>query len=95
MNALALGIVIVNWNTRDLLRECLRSVQDSDPSVTRRVIVVDNASADGSADMVSAEFPAVEVIAMAAIVASRPAIIWACGAGLPRLRPMCHVTPCC
>jgi GT2 family glycosyltransferase len=59
---LALGIVIVNWNTRDLLRECLRSVRDSDPSVARRVIVVDNASYDGSADMVRAEFPEVEVI---------------------------------
>src|SRR5258708_20216644 len=57
-----LGIVIVNWNTRDLLRDCLRSLEASDPSVTRRVIVVDNASADGSAEMVRKEFPAVEVI---------------------------------
>ena len=58
-----LGIVIVNWNTRDLLRECLKSVQDSDSSVSRRVIVVDNASTDGSAEMVRAEFPRVELIA--------------------------------
>src|SRR5438477_3420225 len=57
------GIVIVNWNTRDLLRECLRSLEAGDPSVSRRVIVVDNASSDGSADMVRAEFPSVEVIA--------------------------------
>src|SRR5258708_24777291 len=57
-----LGIVIVNWNTRDLLRDCLRSLEASDPSVTRRVIVVDNASADGSAGMVRKEFQAVEVI---------------------------------
>lgn len=60
--ALDLGIVIVNWNTRDLLRECLRSVRDSDASVARRVIVVDNASGDGSIDMVRAEFSEVEVI---------------------------------
>jgi len=58
-----IGIVIVNWNTRDLLRECLKSLAAGDPSVTRRVIVVDNASSDGSADMARAEFPAVEVIA--------------------------------
>ncbi len=59
---LDLGIVIVSWNTRDLLRDCLKSVQAS-AGVTTRVIVVDNASADGSADMVRQEFPDVTVIA--------------------------------
>ncbi len=59
---LDLGIVIVSWNTRDLLRDCLQSVQASE-GVTYRVIVVDNASADGSADMVRQEFPDVTVIA--------------------------------
>lgn len=58
---LDLGIVIVSWNTRDLLRDCLRSVERSE-GVTCRVIVVDNASADGSAEMVRAEFPQVELI---------------------------------
>lgn len=57
-----LGIVIVNWNTRDLLRECLRSLAASDPTVRLQTIVVDNASSDGSATMVRAEFPAVQVI---------------------------------
>lgn len=60
-----LGIVIVNWNTRDLLRDCLRSVLASQGDCTYRVIVVDNASADGSADMVRAEYPDVTVIANA------------------------------
>jgi N-acetylglucosaminyl-diphospho-decaprenol L-rhamnosyltransferase len=59
---LDLGIVVVSWNTRDLLRDCLKSVQASE-SVTYRVIVVDNASADGSADMVRQAFPDVMVIA--------------------------------
>ena len=59
---LDLGIVIVNWNTRDLLRDCLKSLEAGDPSVKRRVIVVDNVSSDGSVAMVRAEFPAVEVI---------------------------------
>ena len=57
-----IGIVIVNWNTRDLLRDCLKSLERGDLSVTRRVIVVDNASTDGSAEMVRVEFPTVEVI---------------------------------
>jgi N-acetylglucosaminyl-diphospho-decaprenol L-rhamnosyltransferase len=60
---LDIGIVIVNWNTRDLLRDCLRSLEIGDSSVKRRVIVVDNASTDDSVAMVRAEFPAVEVIA--------------------------------
>ena len=54
---LDLGIVILNWNTRDLLRECLRSVYASHGAFTSRVCVVDNASTDGSAAMVRAEFP--------------------------------------
>ena len=57
-----LGIVIVSWNTRDLLRDCLRSVYASQ-GVTYEVVVVDNASADGSADMVRKEFPQAILIA--------------------------------
>ncbi len=56
-----LGIVILNWNTRDLLRDCLRSVEAS-RGVSMRVCVVDNASDDGSAEMVAAEFPRVLLI---------------------------------
>ncbi|MCE5322895.1 glycosyltransferase family 2 protein [bacterium] len=49
-------VSIVNWNTKDELRECLNSVLSQDGSVTYEVIVADNASSDGSADMVRAEF---------------------------------------
>lgn len=59
-----LGIVIVNWNTRDLLRRCLQTVLAS-RGVSFRIVVVDNASTDGSVEMVRAEFPQVEVIASA------------------------------
>jgi len=45
----------VNWNTRDELRECLRSVL-SQTDVSIEVMVVDNASSDGSAEMVRSEF---------------------------------------
>jgi N-acetylglucosaminyl-diphospho-decaprenol L-rhamnosyltransferase len=59
-----LSVVIVSWNVRDLLRACLRSVSRSwgtDP-VGLEVLVVDNASTDGSAAMVRAEFPATVLI---------------------------------
>ncbi|MDW8325447.1 MAG: glycosyltransferase family 2 protein [Anaerolineales bacterium] len=54
---LDLGVVILNWNTRDLLRNCLKSVFASTGLSAYRVVVVDNASTDGSAAMVRAEFP--------------------------------------
>ncbi|MCC7362567.1 MAG: glycosyltransferase family 2 protein [Anaerolineales bacterium] len=57
-----LGVVILNWNTRDLLRACLRSVFAARGPVTFSVCVVDNASSDGSAAMVRAEFPAAHVL---------------------------------
>ena len=60
-----LGIVIVNWNTRDLLERCLRTVCDSQGDIRFCVVVVDNASTDGSAAMVRRLFPDVELIANA------------------------------
>ena len=60
---LDLGIVIVNWNTKDLLRRCLQTVLASTGSFSFKVVLVDNASTDGSADMVRSEFPSVELIA--------------------------------
>ena len=59
---LDLAIVIVNYNTRALLRECLRSIYASRGNLTFEVCVVDNASTDGSAGMVRAEFPQVRLI---------------------------------
>jgi GT2 family glycosyltransferase len=49
--------VIVNWNTRSLLSECLKSIWRFPPSCGFEIIVVDNASADGSSDMVRDAFP--------------------------------------
>ena len=48
-------IIIVSFNTRDLLRACLASVRAHAPGA--HAIVVDNASHDGSADMVVTDFP--------------------------------------
>jgi len=50
--------VIVNWNARDLLQSCLESLRDHPPrDRSLEVVVVDNASSDGSADLVRAEWP--------------------------------------
>jgi N-acetylglucosaminyl-diphospho-decaprenol L-rhamnosyltransferase len=57
-----LSVVIVSWNVRDLLRQCLNTVVKPGP-LSLEVIVVDNASADGSVDMLRAEFPAVQLVA--------------------------------
>jgi GT2 family glycosyltransferase len=57
-----LSVLIVSWNTEELLRACLKSLEDFPPSCEHEVIVVDNASSDGSAAMVRAEFPAVNLI---------------------------------
>jgi len=71
---LQVSIVIVNWKVRELLRACLRSVIDHGGLTTagaaggegeQQVIVVDNASGDGSVEMVRAEFPQVELLANA------------------------------
>ncbi len=58
-----LSIIIVNWNTRELLRDCLASVYEQTWPVGLEVIVVDNASSDGSVEMLEAQFPQVTVIA--------------------------------
>ena len=58
-----LSIIIVNWNVRDLLRECLRSIEDEKGDLSLEIIVVDSASNDDSAAMVRSEFPSVHLIA--------------------------------
>ena len=65
-NALAtmdLSIIIVNWNTKDLLRTCLNSIFEKTRGVTFEVFVIDNASKDGSVEMIRQNFPNVRLIA--------------------------------
>jgi N-acetylglucosaminyl-diphospho-decaprenol L-rhamnosyltransferase len=56
-SALDLSIIIVTWNVRELARACLAALPGATEGTACEVIVVDNASADRSADMVAAEFP--------------------------------------
>ena len=57
-----LSIVIVSYNTRVDLARCLRSLQDTPPAIALDVVVVDNASEDGSAGWVRANCPADRLI---------------------------------
>jgi N-acetylglucosaminyl-diphospho-decaprenol L-rhamnosyltransferase len=61
----SLAVVIVNYNTRDLLRDCLRSLAEGAPRSAATIWVVDNCSSDGSAAMLRAEFPHIRLIASA------------------------------
>lgn len=56
------SIVIVNWNTRDILRDCILSIR-RETTLPHEIIVIDNASRDGSAEMVRDNFPDVTLIA--------------------------------
>ena len=60
---MTLSIVIVNWNTRDLLLGALDSIYRNPPPFDFETIVVDNASTDGSAESVRESFPQVRLIA--------------------------------
>ncbi len=57
----SVAVVIVNYCTRELLRDCLHSLEQHG-TTGMEIIIVDNHSSDGSAEMVSAEFPRVRLI---------------------------------
>lgn len=58
-----LSVIIVNWNVKNLLRQCILSLYQAQAGLKLEIIVVDSASHDGSAEMVQAEFPQVRLIA--------------------------------
>ena len=57
-----LSIVIVNWNCIDFLRKCLASVFANTKGLSFEVLVIDNASFDGSEEMIRKEYPHVKFI---------------------------------
>lgn len=58
-----LSIIVVSWNTREILADCLASVYQNPPTDSFELILVDNASTDGSAEMVRDRFPQARLIA--------------------------------
>ncbi len=61
----AVSVIIVNWNTREMTLECLRSLYAQTVTSDFEVLLVDNGSHDGSADAIAAEFPQVRLFAEA------------------------------
>lgn len=62
MQVIDLSIIIATYNTIDLTRRCLATIQRQTTGVTYEIIVVDNASVDGSSDMIQEEFPQVVLV---------------------------------
>jgi hypothetical protein len=60
--AVDVSVVIIAYNTRDWMQACIDSIQAASGSLRVEVIVVDNASADGSADAIAAAFPEIRLI---------------------------------
>ena len=61
--ACAVSVIIVNWNTREMTLECLRSLYAQTVTTDFEVLLVDNGSHDGSAAAIAAEFPQVRLLA--------------------------------
>lgn len=92
------SIIIVNWNTRERLRECLQSLREcSYDGLTGETWVVDNASHDGSAAMARADFPEAQVLENAENVgfarANNQALAQAAGRHLLLLNSDCVALP--
>ncbi|MCX5883424.1 MAG: glycosyltransferase family 2 protein [Deltaproteobacteria bacterium] len=57
-----ISVIIVNWNTRDLLLNCIRSVYETLRDISFEIWVVDNGSTDGSQEAVKTTFPQIQLI---------------------------------
>lgn len=57
-----LSIIVVNWNTRQLLQKCLQAITENIHDINSEIFVVDNGSSDGSQEMVRVNFPQVNLI---------------------------------
>lgn len=58
-----ISIIIVSYNVRDFLRQCLRSIKDATKNLITEIFVVDNRSVDGTPDMIRKNYPEIHLIA--------------------------------
>jgi GT2 family glycosyltransferase len=58
-----ISVAVVSFNTREILRRCLQTLEAEAGEIRTEILVVDNGSRDGSAEMVSREFPGVRLVA--------------------------------
>ena len=59
---LELSVIVVNWNTCDLLEKCLERLAVASQNISHEIIVIDNGSTDGSIDMVRSVFPSIHLL---------------------------------
>lgn len=89
------SVAIVNWNVRDLLRGCLASVYRETKGVSFDVLVADNASKDGSVEMLMKEFPQATLMAntrnLGFAAGNNPLIAMAEGEFIILLNPDCEL----
>ena len=57
-----LSVIILNYNVRYFLEQCILSVQNALEGIDSEIIVVDNASSDGSCEMMKNKFPQIKLI---------------------------------
>ena len=57
-----LSVIIVTWNTKDFLCNCIRSIKENTKKIIYEIIVIDNFSSDGSPEMVEEKFPEIILI---------------------------------
>lgn len=91
------SICIVNWNAKDYLDRCLLSIEDSTPPLACQVIVVDNASTDGSVEMTQQKYPGIHLIEnkmnLGFATANNQAIALATGETILLLNPDTELLP--
>ena len=56
------SVVIVNWNVKELLTDCIQSIIDTTKDLSYEIIVIDNASTDGSLQYLNEKFPSITLI---------------------------------
>ena len=72
-----ISVIIVAWNAKPYLELCLESLAEAPPRRSMEIIVVDNASADGSAEMIESRFLRSNSSGVTRILALRRVIMWA------------------
>jgi len=92
-----LSVIVVSWNTRELLRRCLKALNQELVDLESEVFLVDNHSSDRSAEMVAAEFPSVHLIANQSnrgfAAANNQALVLAKGENILLLNPDTELQP--
>ena len=62
VNKVDVSVIIVNYNTKELIYNCIKSIQNNTRNINYEIIVVDNDSKDGSNELIQREFPEVKLV---------------------------------